>query len=138
MGMILNFAAMVQVSYSCRLYFKVKDLCGGMESLSEIGFKLLGRNSIFLFNGMIFTLCFGLLIAYSNIFSGISTSFYKHLFNKDEEESIFASSQFYIVLLAVLNLPIIFKRSIKELKIISVILFISVTIFVISLVILAF
>lgn len=47
------------------------DMLEGLESLSEIGYKLLGRKSIFIINGMVMTNCIGSLVAYYNIFGGI-------------------------------------------------------------------
>jgi hypothetical protein len=47
------------------------ELTGNLESLSEIGYKLLGRFSIFLINGMVLLNCIGGLIAYNNIFGKI-------------------------------------------------------------------
>jgi len=59
---------------SCFLYFKVREFTGGLESLSEIGYKLLGRFSIYLINGFLTVNCVGTLVAYYYIFGGIITS----------------------------------------------------------------
>lgn len=115
------------------MYLRSKELTGGLESLSEIGFKLMGRKSIYMINTLILINCTGSLIAYFNIFGNILTSIFKDIgFSK---ESIFADPTLYILILALLNLPPIFKRTVKELKIISYLLFFSVFIFVLGLLI---
>lgn len=82
---------------------------------------------------MILTNCVGSLIAYFNIFGNIMTSIVKDLgISKD---SIFSEATLYILLLAILNMPPIFKRTVKELKIISYLLFLSVIIFVVAIMI---
>ena len=67
-GFIINFVLMILTCFSCYLYLLTKDLTEGLDSFSEIGFKLLGRPAIFIINLMILLLCFGGLIAYYNIF----------------------------------------------------------------------
>lgn len=84
-------------------------------------------------NGMILTNCLGALIAYFNIFGNIMTSIYKDLGYSGD--SIFGNATFYVLLLAFLNMPPIFKRTVKELKIISYLLFISVMLFVVAILI---
>ena len=117
---------------SCRLYFRSMELTGGLESLSEIGYKLLGRFSIFLINGMVLLNCLGGLIAYNNIFGNICVSIYKNIFD-DYQTSFFGDSRFYILILIVLIMPVIFKRTVGELKLVSIVLFVSVFVFVLTL-----
>ena len=100
--------------------------------MAEIGYKLLGRGAIFVINSMIFMLCFGLLIAYFRIFGGISSSLYKDL-TSDIDKSLMSSEGLYIVVLAIVLLPVIFRKTIKELKIISHILAIALGLFIIAL-----
>jgi len=67
-GFIINIVLMILTCFSCYLYLLTKDLTGGLDSFSEIGYFLLGRWALFGINFMIFLLCFGGLIAYFNIF----------------------------------------------------------------------
>lgn len=71
LGFIINIVLMVLTCFSCYLYLKCKDLTGGLDSFSEIGYKLMGRPALFIVNVMIVLLCFGGLIAYYNIFGVI-------------------------------------------------------------------
>lgn len=82
-------------------------------------------------NSMLIILCFGLLIAYWNVFGGIASSIYIDLYN--DKVSVLARDNFYILLLGVLILSVIFKRMIKELKIVSIILFMGCIVFITAL-----
>lgn len=70
-------------------------------------------------------------MTYYIIFGTIFSSLIKNIFLLTDD-SFFASNSLYILLLALFNLPICFKREIKELKILAYILFISCAIFVSS------
>lgn len=78
-GLIVLILISVSTNNSSRLYFLTRELLGGLTSFSEIGFKLLGRKSIFFFNTIIFINCFGCLIIYYSIFGGIMSSIYQQL-----------------------------------------------------------
>lgn len=84
----LIFIALICLSTnnSSKLYFYAKDLTGGLHSFSEIGFKLLGRKSIFFFNTIVFINCFGCLIVYYSIFGNIMSSIYRQLTNNDDSK----------------------------------------------------
>lgn len=75
-GIIINILMTLLTVMSCYLYLRCKDLCDGLDSFSEIGFKLLGRGSIFMINFLIFIQCIGGLIAYYNIFGTIASSIF--------------------------------------------------------------
>lgn len=76
----------------------------------------------------------GSMIAYFNIFGTIMSSLYQSTF-ENNNHSYLNSKNFYVLVLALSLLPFIFKREVKELKIISVMLFYSLFSFVIVLVI---
>ena len=78
-ALLMNVIMIWQTLNSCRLYFRTMDHLDGLESISEIGYKLLGRKSIFIINGMIMTNCIGSLVAYYNIFGGIMSSIFLEL-----------------------------------------------------------
>ena len=112
------------------MYFLTKDLVGNLESFSEIGFKLLGRSSIFMINALVFFNCAGCLIVYYNIFSGIMASiFFKAFGNPD---SLLSKEWFHLLWYFVINLMIIFKRTIKELNIIGTLHYLAAKLFIIT------
>lgn len=108
---------------------------GGVESLSLMGFRLVGRFSIFFMNLILMLLCVGALIIYFNVFGGICASLVQGIFNA--ESDILTTKYLYVILLGVLNIVPILMKTIKELKIVSVILFGSLIAFLLTLLILA-
>ena len=104
-----------------------------MESISEIGFKLLGRFSIYLMNGIILLLTIGLLIIYFILYGNIVSSLAKD-FGVDGN-SFYGGPTFWIIIMAIVNSPPIFFRAIKELKAVSILLGVSIATFVTVLVI---
>jgi len=103
-----------------------------MASISEIGFKLLGRFSIYLMNGIILLLTIGLNIIYFILYGNIVSSLVIDFGVSDD--SVYGSKWFWIIIMGILNSPPIFFRAIRELKAISVLLGISIAAFVIVLV----
>jgi amino acid permease len=75
-GFFINILLSLLTCFSCYLYLRIKDLTGGLDSFSEIGYKLLGRYSIFWINTLIALLVIGGLVAYYNVFGSICSSLY--------------------------------------------------------------
>lgn len=73
-SLILNVIMALQTYTSCSLYLKTKDISGGLESIQEIGFLLMGRPSVFVISSLVLINAMGSLIAYFNIFGGILAS----------------------------------------------------------------
>ena len=65
---------------------------------------------------------------YYIVFSGIISSLYTNL--TDDTTSIFAHRNFYLLVYAVINFPLIFKRTIKDLNIIGKIHYVAAKLFV--------
>jgi amino acid permease len=85
-------------------------------------------------NGTLLFMCLGSIIIYFNLFGSISSGLIKNVTGRNGSDSFFLSSQFYIMLMAAANLVPIYMRAIKELKIVSILLFtsiISFTVFII-------
>ena len=79
LGLIVHVFMMIQTSASCYLYFQAKDLCNGLSSISEIGFKLMGRKSIFFLNIVLVLLCIGLMFIYFDLFGNICAGLFKDI-----------------------------------------------------------
>ena len=129
-GLILILYSCYTVHISCDFYLRIKDITGNQESIYEIGFALFGRPSLFMFATMIMILCSGLLIAYYNLLATICSSLYIDFYNSS---GILANDLFYKGMIGVILFPLIFKRTIKELKVVSIILFVSAMIFLVTL-----
>ena len=71
LGILMNIIIMILTFLSCYLYFQTKDLLHGLDSISLIGYKLLGRVSIFFMNGVIFILASGSIIIYLRLFGDV-------------------------------------------------------------------
>ena len=71
MGLLIHVVMMVLTNISCYLYLRTKDVLGGLASISEIGYKLWGRSSIFFINAVLIMLCVGLMIIYFDLFGTI-------------------------------------------------------------------
>lgn len=102
-------------------------LMKGIDSLSMIGYKLIGRPFIFMMSIILMVLCMGAMIIYFNIFGTIASSLVQDL--SHNTTSFFTNEPFYIIIMALLNLFPILQKSIKELKIVSIILSLAVTTF---------
>lgn len=131
-GLIVNAIIVALTVNSSYLYLMTKDLVGGYSSFSEIGFILFGRKSIFLISGLIMILCTGLLIVYYYLFSSICYTIIISL--GFDSSNFFASQTFCLVWYGILNLTIIFKRTIKELKYIGRVNYYAAIFFIIVLV----
>jgi amino acid permease len=133
LGIIMNIICAALTSLSCLLYIQTIHLMKGTDSLSMIGYKLIGRPFIFMMSIILMLLCMGAMIIYFNIFGTIASSLVQDLTHNTT--SFFTNEPFYIIVMGVLNLYPVLKKSIKELKIVSVILSISVATFLIILIV---
>ena len=97
--------------------------------MGEIGYLLLGRLSIFIINSIVFIGCFQLMVVYFIIVGDILISFSVELL--DPSIPVVTDRWFYILLVALALSVLIFKKEISELKIASILLFASISLFVI-------
>jgi amino acid permease len=105
---------------------QTREYTVGLESIAEIGYALIGRPAIFAFNGILVLLCLGSITIYFNLFGSVASGFFKSAFNKQDSKNFFLDPKFYILIAAAILIYPAFKRSIKELKIISIGLFSSI------------
>ena len=131
-GLILNLFGASVTLYGSYLYLKAKDF-SGLESLSEIGYILLGRKSIFILNIIITLSVLGLTIIYFIIFGDITSSLIRE--NFDNKNSFLCKRPLYVLAIALLVLPLILKREVAHLKIASYILFLGIILFIVMFII---
>ena len=85
LGLIIHALMMIATNISCYLYLKTKDILGGLATISEIGFKLMGRASIFFINTVLIALCVGLMIIYFDLFGRICAGLYQDITKETED-----------------------------------------------------
>lgn len=107
----------------------------GLDSISEIGFKLFGRMSIFFMNVILIFLCTGSITIYFSLFGSTCSNLFKTLSDNIDNESFFLSENFFVLVVAAINLSTIYFKAIKELKIVSVFLFSSIVGFVLMMIV---
>jgi amino acid permease len=86
-------------------------------------------------NGLLVLLCLGNITIYFNLFGDIFSGLIRTLTDNEHSTSFFMDPKFYILIMAVLNLLPIYQRAIKELKIVSILLFTSISIFTVFMVV---
>ena len=132
-GLILNLFMMTSVWYGSVLYFSTIQLVPiPVESLYEIGFVVLGRRSIFLISIILVLGSYGLIMIYFIVFGDTFSSIVRNICYPDQaldQNNIFTSRLFYVVTLGVALTPVILRKEMKELKCVSITLFLSIGLF---------
>lgn len=130
-GIFLHFIVAASCSYSCLLYIRAKDLIPiHVESMYEIGFSVMGRFSIYVCSIVIWVASVGLMMIYFIVFGDIAASISKQIIF-DDKDNFFASRSFFVLVLGLCLTPLVCKRALKELKCISILLFIAIGMFII-------
>lgn len=143
-GILINTVIMILIMFTTHLYLSARDILG-YDSISELSYICFGRVSVFMINILVAFVIFGILTLYMILFSRITLSlvdFWKLYQGADiSTESPSAGSQqsgdlllasafhqkvLCILCVTAILLPFLFKKSLKELKIQSQILFIGV------------
>jgi len=131
-GIFLHFIVALSCSYSCTLYIHAKDLIPiQVESLYEIGFSVMGRCSIYLVSVIVWVASLGLMMIYFIVFGDIAASISRQLIFYDDTDNFFCSRAFFVMILGGCLTPLVIKRALKELKCISILLFIAIGLFII-------
>ena len=117
------------------IYLKAKDLIPGKpESMYEMGYMLVGRSSIFALSVILVLNSLGLCMGYFIIFSNTLASFIKDAAGIDPKATGFKGfliqKYLWIILLGLGMLPLILKKELQELHIVSLSLFFALLLFV--------
>jgi len=102
-----------------------------VESLYEIGFSVMGRCSIYLVSTIVWVASVCLMMIYFIVFGYIAASISTQLIFPKDPKNFFASRTFFVLVLGLCLVPLVIKRALKELKCISVLLFIAIGLFII-------
>jgi len=137
MGLLLNILLAFSTQYSVTLYLAAKEqIPVRVESLYEIGFVSMGRSSIFLISIIQLISSLGLMLIYFIIFGDTFSSVIWQLCFPDSEEGNFLTTRVcYDLILGLMLSPLILKKELAELKLISITLFLALGIFVVIFVI---
>ena len=108
LAMFLQVLIIIVTHSSSNLYLWIKDIVpGSPESLYEIGYMIVGRNSIFLLGSVFFLNSVGMCMIYFMVFGDTTGQLAASFTDSEKLGSIWYTSRwFYDVLLAVLLLPI--------------------------------
>lgn len=116
---------------SAEMYLEIKNLIPDQpESLFEIAYMLYGRKQIFVLSVIITILSFGLCMVYFIVFGDTMAQFIGHLIGEKLGEGPWSSRYTYVLILAVLLIPVVLKKELAELKVLSYILFGCLGIFI--------
>lgn len=130
LGLALNLGVAIAGWYTGTLYLKVKDMSPTyVESLYELGFVTMGKASIYVFSILILISGVGCTMIYFIVFSNISASLAQAIYN-DDTDNILTGRTIYVICLAVLMTPLCLKKMLAEMKIVSIMLFLSIGIFI--------
>ena len=128
-GILLHTFVALTCAYSCSLYIKAKDLTPvPVESLYEISNVLIGRWSIYLISVIVLGVSSGLMMIYFIVFGDVFASVSSQLFF-NSEENFMTTRAFYVLALGLCLTPLVIKKHLKELTIVSVTLFVTIALF---------
>ena len=131
LGLFLNVGVATMGTYTGMLYLRCKDLSPTyVESLYELGFVCMGKFAIYVIAGAIFISGIGCIMIYLIVFGDVSASLAKQALTSDEE-SIMTTRAIYVLAISILMTPLCLKKMLSEMKIVSILLFVSIGIFII-------
>lgn len=130
LGVILTIGLALIGWYTGSLYLRIKDLSPTyVESMYELCYVTMGSASIYLLSMIILISGIGCTMIYFIVFSNISRSLALLAF-EEGEENMLTDRKFYVLALAVVMTPLCIKKMLAEMKIVSVLLFVSIAIFI--------
>lgn len=130
LGLFLNMGVAAAGWYTGTLYLRVKDLSPTyVESMYELGFVTMGVFSIYLISTLILISGVGCIMIYFIVFSNISASLAMNFYPEDTENML-TERTIYVLGLSLLMTPLCLKKMLAEMKIVSILLFLSIAIFI--------
>ncbi len=130
-GMVLNFLMAMQLVASVKLYLASKDIIPGKPmSLYELGYATYKRASIFFISGILVFNSFGMMLVYFLLFGDTLASIIVNVWHVD---GFLGTRAAYVLLLGLLLTPLILKKELNELRVMSITLFLAVIVFIVML-----
>lgn len=132
LGIPLNAFVCIVTFYSGLCYLALRDLIPGKpNSLYEIGYMLQGRKSIFLVAVTQAINSFGLMMIYFIVFSDTAAQLVGGFTGTILGEVWYSSRWFYVICLGVGLAPVVVKKDLAELELLSIMLGIAILIFLV-------
>lgn len=105
---------------------------GKPESLFEIGYLIQKRTSVFILGSLILIFTLGATILYFNVFSNIMSTICKFIISSSTNRfyNMLQTTNFWVGFVAFINIPIIVKKEIQELHVLSMTLFAFILVFI--------
>ena len=130
LGLGINIAVAAAGCYTGTLYLTCKDLSPTyVESMYEMGFVTMGRASIYLIATIILVSGVGCTMIYLIVFGDISASLAQSVVESGTE-NIITGRTFYVLIIAAAMTPLCLKKMIREMKIVSILLFLAIGLFI--------
>ena len=130
LGLGLNIGVALAGWYTGTLYLKVKDLSPTyVESMYELGFVTMGVYSIYAISFLVLISGVGCIMIYFIVFSNISVSLAVQ-FQDEGVDNIWNDRTIYVLFLALIMTPLCLKKMLAEMKIVSILLFTSIALFI--------
>jgi amino acid permease len=130
LGLFLNFVVAGSVQYSCLLYLEARsNVPVKIGSIYELSYVCLNRSGIFLVSAVQFINSFGLNIIYFIVFGDAAASCVAMFFYSGENVNFLTTRTCWILVLAALLVVPLLQKEMKEIKILSIILFVSIGLF---------
>ena len=121
--------------YSCGLYLAARDeIPVPVNSIYQLAYITMGRHAIYLVSVIQFIAAFGLDIIYFIVFGDTSASLVKTLCYPNENNFL-TSRACYVLLLAIIMVMPLLQKELKEISILSVILFGGIGLFLVLMVV---
>ena len=140
LGIVLNLLV-DYISYeSGMMYMSLRSIMPNQpNSLYQIGYILLGRKSIFANAITVMVMSFCLMLIYLIVLSSTLAQFIGGFFGKSFGEVWYSSKPFYVGFIGLSLIAVVIKKELAEMKILSWLLFGSITLFILmSLILLIF
>lgn len=140
LGIIASFAFLIAMCFitlnSSMLYLQIRDMLPGKpDSLFEIGYLIQKRSSVFILGILINLYTLGATTLYFKVFSDIMANLCLLIIGKTKNSFLIMllSPLFWVGFVACINIPIIIKKEIQELHVLSITLFAFIIVFIIIL-----
>ena len=131
LGLALNIIVAAAGCYTGSLYLTCTSLSPThVESLYELGFVTMGSASIYIISSIILISGIGCIMIYFIVFGDISASLAQEVANPGTDNILIYRS-FYVLILAALMTPLCLKKMLREMKIVSILLFLAIGLFIV-------
>ena len=129
LGVGLNIFVALAGLYTGTLYLKVKELSPTyVESIYELGFVTMGVYSIYALSSLCVIAGVGCIMIYFIVFSNISVSLAMQ-FQEEGVDNIWNDRTIYVLFLALIMTPLCLKKKLAEMKLVSILLFTAIALF---------